>query len=381
MGLAINPITGKLDLTGSGSGGSSGPPINFGNGSSLVAGDPDYGSNAGGGIEQVCSIDYRQRWEGGRLWFYDQGDINGDPMGVREVRMNFGAPTVNDDDRDSLRFRVGSRWVHEDGRTWVCSDATEGAAVWNLVANVITPRVYYVTTSGSDTDGDGSLSNPYLTAQKAYDIGHQMGNYFAINLGVGVFTITNANSTAFLAVQGQGFSLENPTVLSLTRLDIYNNGGPGNNSNGDNAPDKTLKADNLLLQYFGSGGSVTTSDEIGNYTGGNGGNITLFGNALWVVWALGGSAVQNANGEAGVGGNPGAVTIKGGFLCELNCYNGEGYNSGLPIPSSVGGVASLDGVDGSLSVTPPIYPVLNLARSSLPGAWTVTNNLGGNATY
>ena len=55
-------------------------------------------------------------------------------MGVREVRMNFSDPTEHDDAKASLRFRVGSRWVHEDGRTWVCSDATVGAAVWDLVA-------------------------------------------------------------------------------------------------------------------------------------------------------------------------------------------------------------------------------------------------------
>ncbi len=82
---------------------------------------------SGGGIEQVCSLDYRQRWEGGRQWYYDQS-----AGGVREVRMNFSAPTIYDDAKDSLRFRVGSRWVHEDGREWVCSDATEEAAVWDL---------------------------------------------------------------------------------------------------------------------------------------------------------------------------------------------------------------------------------------------------------
>lgn len=119
------------------SGGSNGPPIDFGNGSSLVAGDASYGSNGnGGGIEQVCAADYRQRWEGGRLWFYDPSNLSirpeGGSVGVREVRMNYWEPSNNDDERDSLRFRVGSRWVHEDGRTWVCSDATEGAAVWNL---------------------------------------------------------------------------------------------------------------------------------------------------------------------------------------------------------------------------------------------------------
>jgi hypothetical protein len=141
-----------------------GLPIDFENGSFLDAGDPSYGSNAGGGIEQICSIDYRMRWEGGRLWFYDQSS-NGEPylggaMGVREVRMNFSDPTVNDDSRASLRFRVGSRWVHENGSEWVCSDATEGAAVWELVAAGAEP-----ITSITD-DGNGNLT--IYTADASY---------------------------------------------------------------------------------------------------------------------------------------------------------------------------------------------------------------------
>lgn len=124
--------------------GGGGIPIDFLNGSILDAGDASYGSlGSGGGIEQVCSIDYRQRWEGGRLWFFDQGG-----MGVREVRMNFSEPSVNDDDRASMRFRVGSRWVHQDGREWECIDATEGAAVWNFIGGGALP-IIAITDDGS----------------------------------------------------------------------------------------------------------------------------------------------------------------------------------------------------------------------------------------
>jgi len=152
----------NLGITGTGGGGG-GIPIDFDNGSFIDAGDPAYGSNSGGGIEQICAADYRQRWEGGRLWFYDQ---NG--TGVREVRLNFSDPSINDDAKDSLRFRVGSRWVHEDGREWVCSDATEGAAVWDYVASGTQgpPGTNATPITSISDDGSGNLT--INTAEASY---------------------------------------------------------------------------------------------------------------------------------------------------------------------------------------------------------------------
>jgi len=151
----------NLGISGTGVGG--GIPIDFDNGSFIDAGDPAYGSNSGGGIEQICAADYRQRWEGGRLWFYDQN-----ASGVREVRLNFSAPTANDDAKDSLRFRVGSRWVHEDGREWVCTDATVGAAVWDYVASGTQgpPGTNATPITSISDDGNGNLT--INTAEASY---------------------------------------------------------------------------------------------------------------------------------------------------------------------------------------------------------------------
>jgi hypothetical protein len=312
-------------------------PIDFENGSFIDAGDPAYGSNSGGGIEQVCAADYRQRWEGGRLWFYDQN-----ATGVREVRMNFGAPTINDDSKTSLRFRVGSRWIHEDGRTWVCRDATEGNAVWDLVSSQ--PSVIYVTKAGNDTTGDGTMTNPFLTPAVAFAHATSLAVNVIVDFGVGSFTYTSSSAWPnFVAgIRGQG-PLTNLAVnfvcsecsiqADSMNFEVIATGAAGANgtngspaSNGDNGSDSpnitVIGTANVGSVYSvagngGNGGGAIVGGETGG-RGGNGGNAAgtitircpvITGTIIFVAGSGG------AGGNAGPGGgSEGAAGDTGGNL-------------------------------------------------------------------
>lgn len=262
----------------------------------------------------------------------------------------------------------------------------DNAALSNALALAggITPRVIYVTTAGNDTTGDGSFSKPYLTAQKAYDTGVISAVNFCIKLGVGTFSIStngNAPSTYFKFVEGCGFEILN-TSSSLTTLTILANPPDTVNSGGTNGPIcPPLGANNLSLYYYADGGSVQTNDEVGGYTGGTGGTIEVFGNAVFALYARGGNSSSNTFNENGNGGNPGSIVLRGGYLSEIACSNGDGFASGSPIPSSVPGTLALGGVDASQVTIPSVVPTLTSARSSLKTGFSITTDLGGNAIY
>ena len=257
-------------------------------------------------------------------------------------------------------------------------------AVITGLNNASRPNVIYVTTAGNNTTGDGTLAKPYLTAQKAYDIGKAAAAPFKISFGKGSFSFAEsvAAVTSWLkGVEGIGFDLTTPSD-SFTFLTILNSPAEASNSNGTNGfSNPPLQAENLYLFYVAGGGSVQSNDGIGGYTGGTGGTVSIYGHALFAAAATGGNATSNVNGESGIGGAPGSITVKGGFLDQLSCYNGNGYEAGVEVPSSTGGAVALDGVNGALCETPSVYPILTLARSSLPTAFTITNDLGGNAAY
>lgn len=96
--------------------------IAFNNGSKLGEGGFDHGG--GGGIAETCAVGYVTKWEAGSR--YIMGDAGNT---IREVQFKFtNTPSATDD--ETKRFIVGSRWVLDDGTIYVCTDQTEGVAVW-----------------------------------------------------------------------------------------------------------------------------------------------------------------------------------------------------------------------------------------------------------
>ena len=98
----------------------------FANSSRLREGTIDAGLGGTRGIAQICAVGYELKWEAGRLYVMD-----GNGTGIRQSLYNLiTSPTVNDD--NTKGYGIGSLWTLDDNTTYVCTDATTSAAVWEL---------------------------------------------------------------------------------------------------------------------------------------------------------------------------------------------------------------------------------------------------------
>ena len=104
--------------------------ILFDNGAKLQKGTTNGGLGGNKGIAQICSNAYELKWEAGRLYAMGQ-----DGFTIREVSYQFNNTPTATDDTDK-GYVVGSRWILDNGNVYLCSDNTQGAAVWNLVSNI-----------------------------------------------------------------------------------------------------------------------------------------------------------------------------------------------------------------------------------------------------
>jgi hypothetical protein len=105
-----------------------GARILFDNGSRLQKGTTNSQTGGNGGISQICSIDYELKWEAGSQYVMESNGFT-----IREVNHTFTlTPGVNDD--STKGFVSGSRWILDNGDIYLCTDNTEGAAVWNQIA-------------------------------------------------------------------------------------------------------------------------------------------------------------------------------------------------------------------------------------------------------
>jgi hypothetical protein len=159
--------------------------IQLENNSSIKKGTYDFGQ--GGGVSRICGVDYEDMWQGGiRHVFDNNGFIRNSTNGFNAVpNFSFDA---------SLRFKVGSFWTLDDGTTYICTDATVGAAVWELY-NVIPTN-----TSDLTNDGEDGV-NPFITAADIPSAVTSVGLTMP-----SAFSVTNSpiTSSGDIAVTGAG---------------------------------------------------------------------------------------------------------------------------------------------------------------------------------
>jgi hypothetical protein len=165
------------------------------NNSSIRKGTYDFGQN--GGVSRICGVDYEDMWQGGiRHVFDNNGFIRNSTNGFNS------APNFSFD--ASLRFKVGSFWTLDDGTTYICTDATVGAAVWEIYSVGATPTLQQVTDAGNTTTNDVKVNSLGLYSNDVVDYGYlswtdDLGLSFKNHTTQEVFNVDkNSNSLSFI---------------------------------------------------------------------------------------------------------------------------------------------------------------------------------------
>jgi hypothetical protein len=159
---------------------SDGDEITFDNGSRIRKGLTDAGNGGAKGVALVCSLDYELKWEAGRQYVMQQ-----DGFTIREVSHNFTiTPSATDD--STKGFAIDSRWILDNGDVYVCTDATEDSAVWEL-------QVTQVNSDWNATSGVAEILNkptiPDVTGFVPYTGANQNVNLGEFELKAGQLTL------------------------------------------------------------------------------------------------------------------------------------------------------------------------------------------------
>jgi len=231
---------------------SNGDAIILDNGSMLKKGTIDAGNGGSKGISQICGVGYEHKWEAGRLYIMNDGGTI-----IREVSHNLTyTPTVTDD--VTKGFVQNTRWILDNGDVYLCTDPTEGAAVWELVNTGTTPTLQQVTDAGNETTNDIIVSK---------------------ETGTSYIQVANNDNTLTLQVEGANGSLIELNDAGVNKYGLINSSGISFEEFGYsniNLRDGFLAIANASLKPYislnGSDGTLTGSVEIktdlvdGNYT-------------------------------------------------------------------------------------------------------------------
>jgi len=225
--------------------------IELENTSLLKKGTYNFGGN--GGISRICSNQYEDMWQNGFRHVFDQSGF------IRNSSNGFDI--VPDSSFDvTLRFAVGSFWTLDNGTTYVCTDNTEGAAVWEI-DNTTVPNLTQVLTKG---DREWIAVNELEYTFEALDIAREILNQG--NTGVPIFKIDGDLDSEFpdyCVLKFQAYLLPSQIVATNGTVIIVN-GNPGNVTTydlnvGDFAILKKLTAKFWFLNVIKANVPTTTS--------------------------------------------------------------------------------------------------------------------------
>jgi hypothetical protein len=215
--------------------------------------------------------------------------------------------------------------------------------------SITTPHVYYATTSGNDSIGDGSMGNPYRSAWKCYLTGSNAGVPFVIHLGQGDFTGSNGLdysgagsvfSPYLVCVIGEGVGQSSYTGQRGTVLYAATNGTDASNSNATAAAALTLEIHNLILDASAVGGGVS-EDDGGSYTTGDGGVIKIYGDGVVrSVSANGGSGSDTGGGAISTGNGANVYLLGVDVYYDLSGSTSSTLSATSPMPANAGSQGS-----------------------------------------
>ena len=322
---AIGPNTDKIvTFNESGAGANSltlqSDKITLDNGAKLRKGTTDAGGNKGIALE--CTVHYELKWEAGRLYTMQSNGTT-----IRSVEHCMSAPTAQDD--STRGFVIGSRWVMDSGKTYVCTDNEYDEAVWQLKFSQEDGGSIDTSNGGGsiDTSGEGGSINT------SGEDGGSINTSGSNNGGGGGGSI---NTSGFGNEYGGDINTSAGGNGAGGSINTSNGGGSINTSGYEDYIGGSL---NLSAGNSGAGGFIDGKNKggfikfYGTGTNGNGVGLGTGGSiniSAGPHSATGPTGVGNIYSSSGVGGNGGSIQLLGGAGGEED-NAGNGGNGGTII--------------------------------------------------
>jgi hypothetical protein len=198
--------------------------IELENSSKLSQGIVDAGTGGNKGIALTCAVGFEWKFEAGEAYLTETTSEY-----IRLKQYARSLPSVNDD--ISKGFVNGSFWYLDSGIAYICTDSTNGAAVWEIYYNFIPTLQQVVNEGGQLTD-----------------------------LGIAFDSVINPNLTAGINIDGLSF-IDNDGIDEETTVYASNGIQRNLNANGTLLNFETpTNPDNIVLVPNGSGTLAFTSD-------------------------------------------------------------------------------------------------------------------------
>ena len=240
----------------------SGKDINLTEGDRVVVGANRAGVGKGTfdrggdkGVSQYCAAERELNWQLGSQYVYDDSGY------VRVAQFKFNIEPQSYDD-DTQRFKIGSRWILDDGSSYICTDATTNNAVW--VKEILDIYVTGFTFNNGNYDiiinqNDGSVFTQNLSIL-ASDVTITGGTY---NINTGIVTFTNNSGGTFNVTgftSGMTDSYTTGATLNGNIIEFNNNLHGLNYYSVDLTPIITANTSTINLQKVTENGNHTTND-------------------------------------------------------------------------------------------------------------------------
>jgi hypothetical protein len=244
-------------------------------------------------------------------------------------------------------------------------------------AEITTPRVYHVTTAGNDTTGEGTLAKPYLTAQKAFDVGKLLGEPFAMSvIGDG----GNLYLTGTVQLTLIGFGRDFSRVGNIT-----GNVSVGGFLRGNGIDMICINSFSIRSSNNGTDGVAGGSEENGG-SGGTGGaavNFEVSGLYAEESVTLNGSYGGNGgpsgthDGETPPNGGDGGEGGVGGILTLIECNVDDAISKGGTGGDGGSSAFGVPGFQGNGGVGGRVNCIRSTVRTSLSTIGGDGSTVGG----